>query len=103
MSALTRRKFLQLAALTAAALGLGAVPVAKAPEPEAEETLPVHNLLSATHNDLEMADSYTAWYRVNGGDWMRLEPRALNRLTERNFIEGDTMLVPIGVVGEVSA
>ena len=100
MTTIPRRRFLQLAAVSAAALGLGAVPVAKAPE--AEETLPVHNLLSATHNDLEMAGSY-AWYRVNGGDWVNLGPLALDRLSRRNFIEGDTMLVPIGVVGEVSA
>lgn len=103
MTKITRRNFLKLATVsaTAAVLGLGTVPVAEAPELEAGEVAQVHNLLSAAHNDLKIADSDTAWYRVNGGDWVRLGPPALDRLLRRNFIEGDTMLIPIGVIGEV--
>ena len=105
MTTITRRRFLQLAAVTAAALGLGAVPVAEVPEPETDGNQVFIDADGVTwsiayDSACEMADSDTAWFRINGGEWRRLD---LPDMLERNFIEGDTMLIPIGMIGEVQA
>jgi len=97
---LTRRDFIKsMLAGVAAALGLGAVPVAEA-EPKRIHGRDVTLEVNGTTLLSEMPDD-GAWFRINGGDWMRLSPLALDRLSRRNFIEGDPASVPVGIIGEV--
>ena len=73
---LTRREFLKTFALTAAALGLGAVPVAEAPEAEAEPYTLFGYPIEMTDGDaLEQDDvilgdfsAYTGWIPVDSFD-----------------------------------